>query len=242
MQEQAEAFRTGLIQDLQARADKDPNLAAFAQTLGGLDCTVPRDITVGPKPGTVSAHLETVLAGLPNSVGFAQAIRSAASAVNWYQIFQEGTGIDPALAKGLVAGQVAGRVGLVSSSNLYVGLFLLAPNITYPLHQHEATELYYVVSGTLTLQHGRFGEPFAVKPGEWSVTLPNRTHALTTRDEPCLIVYTWIDQIDSENWWWEQDTNGAWQRICWKRQSDGSWQITRSEPVTEQILKDAFET
>ena len=240
MSQTAEVFRRGLLEDLAARLPDDDNLAEFVTALEHLDCSAVQDRPSGPLPETVTDHLATVLDGLPADHAFSDAVRTAASSVNWYQIFQGG-GIEPNLAKGLIAGQVVGKVGLAYSKSMYAGLFLLAPGICYPLHQHEATELYYVVSGTLTLQHGRTGTPFAVKGGEWSVTLPNRTHSLTTNDGPCLIAYAWVDKIESANWWWEQSLGGAWNRECWERQSDGQWSPTRTEPITDEILSEAGE-
>ena len=240
MQQTAETFRTGLLTELNSRLPSDKNLSQFIEALEQLDCSTTEERSGGPTPETVTEHLATVLDGLPSDQAFSDAVRAVASTVNWYQIFQ-GEGMEPALAKGLVAGQVAGKVGLVHATSMYAGLFLLAPGICYPLHQHEATELYHVVSGTLTLQHGRDGTPFNVNTGEWSVTLPNRPHSLTTNHGPCLIAYCWVDKIESINWLWEQSADGDWQRASWERQSDGKWISTRSEPITDDILAEAGE-
>jgi len=38
------------------------------------------------------------------------------------------------------------------------------------------------------------------------------------------------------NWWWEEQKDGSWKRICWERQEDSSWAITGSENLTNRII------
>ena len=74
--------------------------------------------------------------------------------LDWYQIF-DGGGIPTSLASGLMAAQIIGKRGPLVSSELLFGMFLLAPQVTYPLHQHAALEIYCVLSGTVAIRHGR---------------------------------------------------------------------------------------
>ena len=191
-------------------------------------------------PPAVATYLEPALDRMQCTRPLADAVRQLAGVVDWYQIFQGG-GIEPNLAKGLVAGQMAGQVGIVGAASIRTGLFLLAPGVHYPLHQHGALEVYFVVSGSLTLQHGRTGTPFEVHPGQWSVTPSHRVHALTVHGDPCLVIYAWVGAIEAPNWWWEQDENGTWHRVCWERQPDARWLRTKREPITEEVLVEAGE-
>ena len=193
-----------------------------------------------PTPPTVTAHLAPAMAALGCSPGLSDAVRQFAGAARWYQIF-EGEGIEPTLAQGLVAGQMAGQVGLVTSDTIRTGLFLLAPGLHYPLHQHAALELYFVVSGRLTLQYGTRPEPFTLAPGEHSVTPSNTVHALTTHDAPALVIYAWVGEVESPNWWWVEARQGGWDRVCWERQPDAKWIQTRREAVTDAVLAEAGE-
>jgi quercetin dioxygenase-like cupin family protein len=158
--------------------------------------------------------------------------------VNWYQIYQGGD-VDPALAEGMLAAQIAGMSGIVASDDTRSGLFLLAPGIHYPAHTHGANEIYYCLSGSLSLRHGLDGAPFELSPGQHSNTPPHRLHSLTTGTRPVLMLYVWIDEVDSPNWWWEQDGSGGWLRARWSRNPDGSWAKTGAEPVTPSHLAEA---
>ena len=236
----AEAFRGRLAEALRSQRSTEADLAGFTAELDRLDCASPRSLPAGPTPATVTRHLAAALDGIGCAPDLAEATRSLATIVNWYQVFQ-GEGIEPDLARGLVAGQMAGQVGIVEAATIRTGLFLLAPDIHYPLHQHAALEIYFVASGRLTLQHGRTGAPFDIGPGEWSVTPCNRVHALTTHGEPCLVIYAWTGAVEAPNWWWEEGADGSWSRACWIRQPDASWIKTSTEPITPEVLAESGE-
>ena len=236
----AQTLRDRLRDELAKKRDAHPALGAFIAELEAIDCSQTQDPPSLPEPPTVTKHLQDTLGALGCGAELAAAIGPFAQAARWYQLF-EGDGIEPTLAKGLVAGQLAGQVGLVAADTIRTGLFLLAPGLHYPLHQHSALELYYVVSGRLTLQYGTTGEPFHVEAGAWSVTPSNRVHALTTDADPCLVIYAWIDDVESPNWWWVRNEAGGWDRICWERQPNAKWIQTRTEPVTHSILLEAGE-
>ena len=158
--------------------------------------------------------------------------------LEWYRIF-DSEEIDPSLSAGLLAGQIVGKRGLIKSDNFYMGLFFLSPDIHYPLHQHNPLEIYYVFSGTLQIQHGREKLPFSVETGDYSITPCNQVHSLTTGKESCLICYMWVKgygELEGPNWWWEEQKNGSWKRVCWERQSDSNWKITGSEELTDEII------
>ena len=158
--------------------------------------------------------------------------------LEWYQIF-DGEEIDPSLSKGLIAGQIVGKKGLIKSNEFYMGLFFLSPKIHYPLHQHNPLEIYYVFSGTLQIQHGRRKLPFSVGAGNYSITPCNQVHSLTTNEKPCFICYMWVKgygDLQGPNWWWEEQKNGSWKRVCWERQPDSKWKITGSEKLTQSIV------
>ncbi len=240
MNELARNLRDCLRDELSKQRTSHPSLDDFIAELEAIDCSRTQDVPTLPEPPTVSAHLQHTLDTMGCSPELAAAIKPVAGAARWYQLF-EGEGIEPNLAKGLVAGQLAGQVGLVSADAIRAGLFLLAPGLHYPLHQHGALELYYVVSGRLTLQYGTASAPFHVAASEWSVTPSNKVHALTTNDAPCLVIYAWIGEVESPNWWWIRRDDGGWDRVCWERQPDAKWIQTRREPVTQAVLEAAGE-
>ena len=185
----------------------------------------------GAMPAAVHQHLPTLVAAMP-STPIAAALRPFMNAVSWYQIF-DGAQVPDTLAGGLMAGQIVGGRGILSSDELYFGLFLLAPGITYPLHQHAALEIYCVLSGEVLIRHGRAKPARRIQAGGHSVTPPHQVHELRTEDEACLIAYVWTGDLTGENWWWEERPDGGWDRVCWQRQTDSSWKITRREPLSD---------
>ena len=236
----AQTFKDRLSADLMAREESAASLEPFIRQLADLDCSQTQSLAPLPTPPTVTAHLAPTLEGLGCGPALAEAVKQFAGTARWYQIF-EGEGIDPTLAQGLIAGQLAGQVGLVQSDAIRTGLFLLAPGLHYPLHQHGALELYFVVSGQLTLQYGTRAKPFTLAPGEHSVTPSHTVHALTTHDAPTLVIYAWIGEVEAPNWWWVEADTGGWERVCWERQPDATWIQTRTEAVTPAILTEAGE-
>ncbi len=197
-------------------------------------------VSPGPVPAagqtrTVEEHLPRLLEDMP-STPLAETLDPFMDSLDWYQIF-EGAGIPTSLTSGLMAAQIVGKRGPLVSSELLFGMFLLAPQVTYPLHQHAALEIYCVLSGTVAIRHGRAKAAGHIGPGGHSITPPHQVHELRTDNDPCLIVYAWTGDMTAENWWWVQSDDGNWHRQCWVRQSDASWAPARSEPLTNAEVK-----
>lgn len=193
--------------------------------------TSPQDLPQTPDPDLVVARLPSLLDAMPVSP-LAEVIRPLARDLDWYQIF-DATHVDPALAGGMMAGQFIGGRGILHSKDLYLGLFLLAPHVTYPLHQHAALEIYHVLTGEIYIRHGREKLSMHIRAGEHSVTPPHQVHELRTGTEPCLIAYVWTGDLTGENWWWEPQPDGSWDRVCWQRQPDSRWKISHRESLDE---------
>ncbi|MBO68724.1 MAG: hypothetical protein CL398_10480 [Acidiferrobacteraceae bacterium] len=206
----------------------------------------PVTATLHNKPtATANAWLRDALASLDGSTEFVSAVQAAANAANWYQIYNVDAAESGAmrsnmhaLAEGMFAAQVIGPRGLIPSKKLLTGLFLLRAGLHYPLHQHEATEIYFCASGKLRIQHGIDTPPQQLIPGQFSLTPSNRLHSLTMGDAPVLLLYIWLGEFGGKNWWWHKDDNGVWQREAWERQPDAVWAKTITEvvPYSELIL------
>ena len=195
----------------------------------------PRPVLAAGQTRTVEEHLPRLLEDMP-STPLAETLDPFMDSLDWYQIF-EGAGIPTSLASGLMAAQIVGKRGPLVSSELLFGMFLLAPQVTYPLHQHAALEIYCILSGTVAIRHGRAKAAGHIGPGGHSITPPHQGHELRTGDDPCLIVYAWTGDMTAENWWWVQSDDGNSHRQSWVRQSDASWAPARSEPLTNAELK-----
>ena len=226
---------TRFAEALRGPAQSDEKLNEFADLLKGVDCSVPRFSSATPFLHPTMAHLEPLLAKAQGPEGIVQAARVISAHVNWYQIFAGG-GIDPVLAQGMLAAQVAGQVGPYPSEALRAGLFLIAPGVHYPLHTHQADEVYYCVSGSIEIHHGRSRRLQRLTPGRLSRTPSDQLHSMTTGDEPVLMFYCWTGAVDAPNWWWAETGDGTWERARWERVADGSWTQVQTEAVADDLL------
>ena len=165
---------------------------------------------------------------------FAQAARD----LDWAQVY-DGGGIDPKLAKGMLSAQFVGTYGRYASLKVAAGLFMLAPDIHYPLHTHEAAEVYLCISGRLQLCHGMKAKSFDITPGQLSITPSGRVHELSTYSEPTLLAYIWIGDLMAPTWWWEQTKTGQWQRTSWKRIPGEPWKKTGLEALSDGLIRAA---
>ena len=112
----ANDFRNCLVAELRARLQQEPDLEKFIPALETLDCTLARDLPAVAHIPTVNEYLDQALISMRVDPALAAAVTALARAIGWYEIF-EGDGIEPELAKGLVAGLMAGKVGIVPSPN-----------------------------------------------------------------------------------------------------------------------------
>ena len=225
-----------LVEELETLAAEDRGLESF---LSGLRGVAPRHDQRhrSERPERPASHpLEQALSGIPSGWKLGDAVSSVAPLLDWRQVFRSEE-IDPHLQTSLTMASLAVRRGGPGSQSLFLGLFLLAPHTSYPLHSHTAPEVYYCVSGRLTLQHGIDGKPFPLLPGEYSITPSERLHALRTDEGPVLLIYVWLPGPKLENWWWARKPDGSWERSAWQWQSDGRWVRIGCEAVDADTMR-----
>ncbi|MCP3689296.1 MAG: cupin domain-containing protein, partial [Gammaproteobacteria bacterium] len=112
---------------------------------------------------------------------------------------------------------IVGSKGRLFNEKLRAGIFFLASNFEYPMHNHAGLEVYYVLSGSLHVQNGIDAQPRQIGPGEYSVTPSNLPHALTIGDEPVVILFTWTGDLESPIYWLVEEEDGSWTRILAKK-------------------------
>lgn len=228
----ANAFRRSFIASLQNRVADDDGLAPLIAALGGTNCLE----ETAAAPCVAQDRLDAMLDNMRTDPDLAQTIRRFAPFAGWYRMLEEAP-VDPVLAEGLVVG----RPELPPDAPARIGLFLLGPNVHYPLHQHAALEVYFAVAGEMQLQHRTTGPAFRLAAGQHSVTPVNRVHSLTTGDSPCLLAYAWTGDLAAPGWWWDRAADGNWQRTRWDRRDDGRWIRQDTQPVTPDIWTQAGE-
>lgn len=228
----ANAFRRSFLASLEDRVATDASLAPLISALEQTDCLE----GAAAAPCVAQDRLDAMLDTIQADPKLSDAIHAFAPFAGWYRMLEEAP-VDPTLSEGLVVG----RPELPADAPARIGLFLLAPNLFYPLHQHAALEVYFAVSGELNLQHRCDGVPFRLTAGQHSVTPTNRVHSLTTGDSPCLLAYAWAGDLTAPGWWWDQTADGEWQRTRWNRRDDGRWIQFDTQPITPEIWAEAGE-
>ena len=93
--------------------------------------------------------------------------------------------------------EVIGPSGLLIHSKIRVGFLLLGEEVFYPSHNHEALELYHIISGSSLWQikEKKFTEK---KPGDSSFHDIWVPHAMKTVGEPVLALFSWSGNINKE--------------------------------------------
>lgn len=228
-------FTAALAEELDARARDDAGLLSFLGPIrdglrDGFDDQPEAEPT--PPPGDF-AHVWDAYAG---PEGLRAPIAELVGQLRWRPVVNAHPEVDPALQQGMHAAHTHGALGVLGTPHLRAGFFVLSPNIHYPLHTHVATELYFCLSGTLSLQHGVDGDPFPVRPGDYSITPTERTHALRTGEEPVLLIFAWVGEFAAPIYWWEPDQTGAWRRARWERSPAGVWERGEKTPVSPALL------
>lgn len=141
---------------------------------------------------------------------------SAVRAIAPYLSFGSSYSLDgptAAFAQGMVWAEIAGRTGLVRDPSRRLGIFVLAPGLVYPLHGHEPDEIYFVLSGPFTVEHGYDGERVNIPPGSYYRTPSDHPHALHIGDAPVLLAYCWVGDYSKPVWFVETDKSGKRKRV-----------------------------
>lgn len=191
-----------------------PILQRFIDALDRIDAGRAEDrASPGGARHPALQQLDRALAAVSCDQALAAALRDVIPHLSWGSSYST-DGPGAAVAETMVWGEVAGRAGMVTDPAVRLGCFLLAPGMVYPMHGHEALEIYYVVSGAMTFEQ-RLDDPVRMHvdaPG-YSVTPESEAHALHVGPRPVLIVYCWTGNLDAPVWWWERTPAGGWTKV-----------------------------
>ncbi|MAO92302.1 MAG: hypothetical protein CMM81_12240 [Rhodospirillales bacterium] len=228
-------FADVVIEELRVRAREDITLLPFLAPLirGARDGFVAQPAT---NPAPAPPAFQPSLDNFSGSDALRQAVQDTAPLCHWRDVVSGHPDVDPALSGGMHAAHIFGELGILGMPGMRAGLFTLAPNIDYPLHSHGAAELYFCLSGTLTLRHGVNGAPFSLNGGDYSITPIERVHALSTGSEPVLLFFAWVGALGAPIYWWHQAKTGIWERVEWSRDSTGVWNRGKAQPVDQDML------
>lgn len=175
-----------LVSELRDHLD-DPNLNAFAEDLPNL-FEVAREYQ--PKTLPVLKHFDDAIQRSPAaSRQLLEHLYKFRDKLFWGQTYsEEDFGADFLKSYGWT--EFAGPRGPIPSEKTACGVLFLGPNTKYPLHSHQAEEIYVVLSGTALWKMGN---------NDWAERKPLDVvhhkswipHAMQTRPEPLIVMYFW---------------------------------------------------
>lgn len=190
-----QAFLDATREALTARIEPGtPEASAMHRVTAALEASVGKQVPPRSRSLPACAHLEAVIAGAvrgPADVArVANALRPLVPSLHW----KPKSSADPAFAAGHANTTLLGPYpeALERRDDVWVGLSLLAPEITYPDHSHPPEEVYLALSRGYWRQQTR---PWH-EPGPGGVVYNPRgiTHAMRSGAEPFLAI--WCLPID----------------------------------------------
>lgn len=196
------------LETLEKLAASDDALMPFVDALRGVDET-PGENATHELDHPLMPLLDSAMASAEGPDMLKETASELASEGGFFQVY-EGEGINATQADYMVGKQIMGPKGRLFNEKLRSGIFFLAADFEYPMHNHAGLEVYYVHSGTLEVQNGVDAAPRRIGPGEYSVTPSNVPHALRIGSEPVVILYTWVGDLESPIYWWVQEEDGSW--------------------------------
>ena len=187
-----------------------------------------RDITAGvhvPMPDIIETELRTnearfadgfpVLQHLESALdlamehklaGLAEAIADTAADFTWTQnAGYDETNCSREFLDGYAYAGLSGPDTALTWAAPRTGLFLMAPNLLYPSHNHVAREVYMLLTPGTEWRLDN-GDWFKVEAGDLIFHDSWRMHEMRTNDEPMLAVVAWIEDGDRTAIHWGNDT------------------------------------
>lgn len=192
-------------------ASADPALAPFIDSIRGVAHEQAQPVLNPHRSHPALRFLDQALAGARAEERLCASVRALAPYLSFGSSYDAG-GPLAGLSQGMVWAEIAGRSGLVRDPTRRLGCFLLSPGLLYPLHGHVADEIYFNLSGPLTVEHDLEGEKVAIPPGRYYRTPSGQAHALHMGDAPVLIAYCWVGDFDAPVWFLDKDKKGSWKK------------------------------
>ena len=167
----------------------DPNVQRFADAAADWGDTWRG---VAPVHLRASDTLEEAAAlADPATVKLLGAFVRARKLLRWEQCYTAADGVvGDDMLSGYGYAEVIGKQGPFVSTRMRAGVAAYGPHLNYPLHRHQAEEIYAILAGSAAFALGD-DEPALRKPGDVLYHAPHVAHGLRTTGEPLVIAYLW---------------------------------------------------
>lgn len=161
--------------------------------------------SVPPRRDPVAAHFPTLARlGIPETAPLIGAVAELSDRLPWVRsTLADGPMLE--FDRGHCYCTLVGPEAWVPMKDLYLGLYIQAPNVMYPAHEHAAEELYFTLAGTGDWAKGP-KQPGAkdfvpMPPGVFIRHRPWQAHAMETKAEPMLAAWAWVGDFDGGFRW-----------------------------------------
>ena len=137
----------------------------------------------------VTRHVEAALnGGSETTAALLEKVRPVIEFLPWHYGYAPRNDA-PDLGQRIAFAELIGPLAPYRSDSVCLGLTIIGPETLYPCHRHPAVELYYVAAGvaTWTLDGVERDHP----PGSFILHPSQAVHAMQTRAQPLLAIYTW---------------------------------------------------
>jgi len=159
-----------------------------------LDSDCIREIDASKSPSCT--YLDDALKHIPKDFSPLDIlIKSISEKLVWREASR---GVPDFFKGGYAFAEIIGEQGLIFSENIRIGLFLQKPYVNYPLHAHEAEELYIILSGTARWKIDK--KMFSVIPGSIVKHQSCQDHATFTEEETLFALWIWTGKIMGRYW------------------------------------------
>ena len=151
-------------------------------------------ITASRSP--TSKYLESALDMIPNTLDpMDKLTKIIAKNVMWNEAER---GVPEFFKGGYAFAEIVGEMGFKFSEKIRLGFFLQKPNLNYPLHAHDAKELYFILSGSADWEIE--DKKFKASPGLIIHHEEREEHAMTTSELPLFALWIWTGNINGRYW------------------------------------------
>ena len=200
---------SSLIRAIHDALQSSEQLDGVQQTISRLDALDLDDHRYSPLPPQIPLHFEgelkTAMEHIPASLKtVAQALSAAAPTLNWNAeadssagYYEAGADVGQSFLDGnLVCRLVGPGESFFFSEHLFLSLFFLKPRTLYRDHAHQASEMYFNLTGPCGFRLG--DEDWVDYPGDsviWNP--PSRPHATRVYGIPFLSAVSWVSDLES---------------------------------------------
>ncbi len=194
-----------LLTEIRCALEKRTKYPVVQQTLDKLSLlnleSSPVHALVPQMPAQFEAGLDLAVENIPTSLDLlTQALRRARSCLYWQpdggQFYEEASDVGRSYREGNMICTLVGPVNSCFYSNdLFICLFFLQSRTLYRDHVHEASEMYFNLTGPCGFRLGN--DEWVDYPGDSLVwNRPWAAHATRVYQAPFLSVVSWVGNIN----------------------------------------------